>query len=651
MGVLRMRRAMNYLRHPILLLGLSTAFSAHPALAQRTDDNAVGSAEDAFGKSVGDEQIGIYNPGLVRGFSPEAAGNLRIEGMYFDQRGSITSRLLEGTTMRVGISAQGYPFPAPTGIADYALRKPGNEFIASVALEYGPFGGASAELDMQIPIDGSRLGATAGAAYSHEGNTFGSYAEYDSYGASLRYQPSANFSLQPFWGRIGVSDEEAQPLIFTSGAFLPKRYDRSRFFGQKWAVAEGRIDTFGAVWTARLAGFDLAGGAFRSINSFDKSYSDLFFDTDRDGNVGRRIVIADRDDSSRSTSGELRISRAFVEGDRRHMLIASIRGRALRRAYGGSALLDLGRSVTGEPDPRPEPAGSFAAQSFDRVRQNSYGLGYQLRWQKVGELSAGIQKIDYSKRVTTPTGALPPTNDRPWLYTLNAAIYLADNLAVYGGYTRGLEESDVAPSNAINRNEAPPAIRTEQKDFGIRWGISPGVSMIAGYFDVRKPYFNLDASSRFRELGEVRHRGVELSLSGEVAPGLRVVAGSVYLDAEISGEEVERGLIGRRPVGGFRLHTIANANWELPWHKPLTLTARFERTSDRVANAANTLFIPARWVGSLGARYRAKIGTVPVLARFNVDNILNTFGWATGSSGFFINNAARRFSFSLAADF
>ena len=67
-----------------------------PAFAQRTDDNAVSSAEDAFGKSVGDEQIGLYNPGLVRGFSPEAAGNLRIEGLYFDQRGSLTDRLLDG---------------------------------------------------------------------------------------------------------------------------------------------------------------------------------------------------------------------------------------------------------------------------------------------------------------------------------------------------------------------------------------------------------------------------------------------------------------------------------------------------------------------------------------------------------------------------
>lgn len=620
------------------------------AIAQRTDENAVTSAEDAFGKSVGDEQIGLYNPGLVRGFSPEAAGNIRLEGMYFDRRAFITERLIDGATMRVGISAQGYPFPAPTGIADYSLRKPGGEFIAAAALTYGPFGGRSAELDLQIPIDGEKLGATAGIGFYEDGSTFGSSPEFDTYGASLRYQPSKNFSVQPFWGRIYVRDEDVQPLIFSSGDFLPKKYKRSTFFGQKWAENKGQLETYGVVSKSRLADFDIAAGLFRSVSEFDKTHADLLFDTDALGNVGQRIIVSDRGDFSRSTSGEIRVSRAFVEGNRRHVLIGSIRGRTMKTAYGGSALIDLGSSVTGMPDFRTEPVSVFGPKTLDEVEQTNFGFGYELRWQNVGELSAGIQKARYSKLVTTPTGALPETKDNPWLFSVNAAAYLSESLALFGGFTRGLEESDVAPANAINRNEAPPAIRTEQKDAGLRWTVSPNVSMILGLFDVKKPYFNLDSTSRFRELGEIRHKGIELSVSGEIAPGLRVVAGTVYLDARISGEEVRAGLIGSRPVGGFRLHTIANANWTFPWHKALTFTGRFERTSDRPANVQNTLFIPARWVGSLGARYRTTINKVPVLARFNVDNVLNTFGWAAGGSGFFINNGARRFSLSLAAD-
>ena len=63
-------------------LTLLLAGIASPAAAQdRADDNAVTQAEDGFGFSVGRETIGIYTSSNARGFSPTAAGNVRIDGM------------------------------------------------------------------------------------------------------------------------------------------------------------------------------------------------------------------------------------------------------------------------------------------------------------------------------------------------------------------------------------------------------------------------------------------------------------------------------------------------------------------------------------------------------------------------------------------
>src|SRR5437868_5919052 len=98
----------------------------------RSDENAVTQAEDAFGFSVGRESLGIYNAGNARGFSPAAAGNLRIEGLYFDQIWGLSSTLLDSTSIKVGLSAQGYPFAAPSGIVDQSLRHPGDKAGASV---------------------------------------------------------------------------------------------------------------------------------------------------------------------------------------------------------------------------------------------------------------------------------------------------------------------------------------------------------------------------------------------------------------------------------------------------------------------------------------------------------------------------------------
>jgi iron complex outermembrane recepter protein len=81
---------------------------------------------------------------------------------------------------------------------------------------------------------------------------------------------------------------------------------------------------------------------------------------------------------------------------------------------------------------------------------------------------------------------------------------------------------------------------------------------------VEKPYFNLDEESRFRQLGTVANRGVEMSIAGRVVKGLTVNAGATWLDARVSGVQVEQGLIGDRPIRNFRLRTLAERELGVP---------------------------------------------------------------------------------------
>ena len=96
-----------------------------PVRAQHASDDPVASANDGFGLTLGLESIGLYGPGFVRGFNPQTAGNVRIDGLYFDQQGALSNRVVEGSTIRIGVSEIGYAFPAPTGIVDYDLRHRG----------------------------------------------------------------------------------------------------------------------------------------------------------------------------------------------------------------------------------------------------------------------------------------------------------------------------------------------------------------------------------------------------------------------------------------------------------------------------------------------------------------------------------------------
>ncbi|HEV2748304.1 MAG TPA: TonB-dependent receptor [Allosphingosinicella sp.] len=621
--------------------------SAAPALAQRTGENAVASAQDAFGTSVGNERVGLYFPQSARGFSPVQAGNVRINGLYFDYQADLNQRLISGSNVRVGLTAQGYPFPAPTGVADFSLRLPGSEAIASTVVGIGPFGGPRVEVDAQLPATAT-LALAGGVGVNDMELYHGGEQRVLTAAIVARWRPVENLEIIPFWSLQDESGGEAQPIIFTGGSYLPPQIERRRYFGPEWAQNEGRDVNYGLLTTFSFGDWTLRGGAFRSIANDYRNFTPLFLDTTRAGAADRE-VIAEQARRFASTSGELRLTRQLIEGDRLHQVHLMTRGRMQDRRYGGSQRFNFGRGRIDEPILAPEPAFAPGPQTTDEVRQLTFGLGYEGRWRDVGELSLGVQRTFYEKAVVRPSGALPVSESSPWLFNGTVSVIANPKLVFYAGYSKGLEESPVAPDIAVNRGEAPPAIITEQMDAGFRYAITPKLSLVAGVFDVRKPYFALDPDRVFRELGEVRNRGIEVSLAGQITPRLSIVLGGVFLDAKVSGDQVDLGLIGNRPVGSIGRTITGALNWDLPWVEGLSLDLALESSSDRVADRANSFVIPARYVYSLGGRYRFELFDRPATFRAQLASVNNPYGYNNLGEGFYYN-PPRRFQMSLTVD-
>lgn len=633
-----------------LLIGAAfMALLAHPgaALGQRTGENAVQSAQDAFGTSVGNERVGLYSPFNARGFSPVQAGNVRIEGLYFDYQADLNERLISGSNVRVGLTAQGYPFPAPTGVGDFSLRLPGSEAVASLVAGIGPFGGLRFEVDAQLPVS-STFGFAAGVGLNDEELYHGGGRRLITAAATARWRPSDGVEIIPFWSIQRNEDAEAQPIIFTAGAYLPPVIERRRYFGPEWAENESEGTNYGLLGTFRSGDWTLRGGLFRSDARSILNFSPLFLNTSPSGEADR-VVLAEQDRRFASTSGELRLTRQLIEGDRLHLIHVMTRGRIQDRRYGGGQRFDFGRGRIDEPVIAPRPVLELGPQTTDQVRQVTGGIGYEGRWRGVGELSLGVQRTFYEKAVVRPAGALPVSEASPWLFNGTVSIHAGPKLVFYAGYSKGLEESPVAPEIAVNRDEAPPAIITEQMDAGLRFAITPTLRLVAGVFEVTKPYFALDPVRVFRQLGQVRNRGIEVSLAGQITPRLSIVLGSVFLDASVSGDAVDLGLIGRRPVGSIGRHVNGALNWNVPWVSGLSIDIGYESTAERVANAANTHVIPARYVWSLGGRYRFDIIDKPATFRAQVATVNNDYGFSNFGEGFYYN-FPRRFQMSLTVD-
>src|SRR5262245_5181823 len=621
--------------------------SAHAAQAQRAEENVTTGSEDAFGRSIGNESIGIYDEGDVRGFSPIEAGNVRIEGLYFDRLGSLTSRLVEGSTIRVGIASQSYPFPSPTGIVDYDLRRVGEKQVISARVNYGPYGGIGAEVDAQLPLT-SELGTTVGLGLYRDAFPWGGENESYSFAIAPQWRPSENFELRPFFSVISFRDEEAEPLMLTEGEVMPPKIRRDHYFGQEWSTAEGEVSTYGVLAAARFDSWTARLGLFESVYEPEKQFAELFTDIQPDGN-SNELVVAFPHSRYSSKSGELRLSRVFGDAERRHTLQFAARGRMQNRRYGGEDVIDVGPVELGVGRDVPEPAFIFGAQSHDEVEQETLGAAYELQWANVGEMSVGVQKTSYSKSVDTPTGALPESRAKPWLKYATATVNANERLAFYASYTEGLEESPVAPNNAVNRNVAAPALETEQYDAGVRWTAFANMKLIAGVFNVEKPYFDLDAAGFFTELGTVEHRGIEVSFAGDPREDLTVIVGTRWLDATVSGPTVDAGLIGEKPVGSARQYSLATADYRLPGLRA-SIDATLEHITSQVANSANTIEVPARAVLHIGGRYRFQIFGKPATLRLLVQNVTDEYGWTALSSGVFAYNSPRRFTAYITAD-
>lgn len=641
-----------------LAIGLimAPAAAAQPVLPApaasiaRTQENVVWQAEDAFGATIGRETIGIYTAGNVRGFSALAAGNARIDGLFFDQVASPSSRIRRSVSIKVGPSSLGYAFQAPTGVVDYGLIRPDGASAFSTTVSADSYRNAGVEVDAILPIAGDRLVVAGGAGISLGDFVNGATSTQTSAGLIALFRPTPDIEIQPFWTRTDTYDSTLAPLYIPAGPRLPPAVPKRRFFGQDWAEFEGAALVYGT--TARLRpapGWSIELGLFRSAFLTHRDTFVAISGIGADG-VGDYLVATDPPGKTASTSGELRAIRIFAEGPRAHRLTASVRGRSRRQLFGGSDDRDFGPVRVGEEINFVEPDYVFGEQNLDRVRQFAGGLAYAGVWGGVGELSLGLSKTGYRKRVRRVGVAADETSASPVLYNGAVAADIVDGIVAYAGYSRGLEESGVAPQSATNRNEALPAIRTSQRDAGLRWKITDKLRLVAGVFDLRKPYFSRDASGLFTQLGTIRNRGVEVSLSGALTERLRLVAGGVFLDPEVTGDGVALGRVGARPVGLPRRKVDVGLDWRTP-AQGVSLDARLTHQSARPATTLNSVFLSERTLVDLGGRYQFKLGAAEATLRLSVSNLFDTQGFDLYGSGTYDLIRGRVIGGYLAVDF
>ena len=227
----------------------------------------------------------------------------------------------------------------------------------------------------------------------------------NSVGVVLRWRPAAGVELLPFWGMARGNEHDEVPTVFINTHDRPPAFIGRQLPAQRWTAWHWNELTAGVIVRSVGNGpWAWSGGLFRSSDQSPGNYSDLFLDLD-----GQRMVQHQIDVSPplhpQSTSGEFHLLRRSVSGSHVRLWSVALRGKDVKRNFGGDATVNLGLVSIDDHAVIPKPTLIFMPENgrVDRVRQLGRGVSFEQRWTGRGSVSVGAQKVDYRRSIAGPS--------------------------------------------------------------------------------------------------------------------------------------------------------------------------------------------------------------------------------------------------------
>ncbi|TLX55208.1 TonB-dependent siderophore receptor [Stutzerimonas nosocomialis] len=608
---------------------------------------------------------------VVRGF-PLFSDDISYNGLYgLLPRQYVAAEFIERAEVFRGASAfLNGAAPGSTGMGgmiNLLPKRAPNEPLTRLTLgaENGGQGVAAADIGRRFGED-DRFGVRLNAA-KHDGDTTvdDESRTLDMFALGLDYQGD-NFRLSADIGHQYHFLDTPRPSVTPVGV-VPSAPDAKDNFAQPWTYSKEK-QTFGTFraeydfsnsmtgWLAagvrdgeernRLAGPSYAGPGATTFSRFDNSREDKV----STGEIGLRGMAL-----TGTVSHQWVVSAATFHSEERNAW-----------AMSGNFAGDLYDPFDAALAPITFSGGSMSdPKRSQRIQTQSLAIADTLGFLDdrllvtLGARRQGIETRNYNN----DTGNRTSKDNRYETTPVAGVVYkLTDELSAYANYIEGLARGDTAPGTTTlpdgtivpveNAGQSLEPHVAKQTEVGLKYdgGILGGSLAV---FNTERP-FGVLSDRVFREGGEQRNRGIELSMFGEPVYGVRVLGGLTLLDSELT--KTQDGLDeGNHAIGVPRTQANIGGEWDVPGLPGLTLTSRVVYTSSQYVNTANDLEIPSWTRLDLGARYRMTIEDRDVTLRARLDNATGRDYWAsTGGypgSNYLVLGAPRTLSVSATIDF
>lgn len=398
----------------------------------------------------------------------------------------------------------------------------------------------------------------------------------------------------------------------------------------------------GSNWTARLR--------YGHSRSEEDRLSSLPFVNDAAGNTNNRFLASGfRFDADTAEAG---LTGFFDTGPIAHELAIVFNRLEQERFTGSSYGFESYSSNLYEPASFPEPS-SFPDPPREKAGEitfDSAGISDVIRlWNDRLQLTGGVryQRLD----TTTFRGGKETVADEKFSPAGGIVFKPSEPWSIYASYSQGLAPGRIVPGVYANSGEQLPAFVTEQIEAGVKADFG-GVGGSVTVFEITQPLELADADTQIlTQNGEIRNRGLEFNMFGEVVKRLRLLGGVTYMDGEQT--STEGGVNdGNDAVGIPEVQLNLYGEYDLTG--PLqgaTLTGRVIHTSDQFVDAGNQQSIPDWTRVDLGARYETALSGTPLIVRLDVRNLLDEDYWSSAARGSLSRGTPRTFLVSTSFRF
>ena len=297
----------------------------------------------------------------------------------------------------------------------------------------------------------------------------------------------------------------------------------------------------------------------------------------------------------------------------------------------------------------------------DLLRSDSVFLQDSIHLNEQWILVAGgrFQEYDQYAGKGRPFKANTDTNGQKWVPRAGLVYRYSDSLSFYGSYTESFKpNSTIAPlsgsSTVLDGSVAPEEAKSWE--LGAKLDLPGLITGNIALFDIKKRNV-LVANAEgpvtiYSAAGEVRSRGLEMDLSGQLSERWSLIGSYAYTDAEVTEDPTYQGKKLQNVARNSGSLSAVYDFGSLIGGDQLRVGAGARYVGERAGNAVNDFDLPGYTVADAFATYDTRLDGQKVKFQLNVKNLFDRTYYTSAASRFFVSMGdSRQVSLSSTLEF